>query len=115
MTNIYEQFDKAFLRVSAYTLLRAGDPIGRVAFKHPADGAGRLWCYLQVWGYPMVRGYAGGYGYDKRSAAFETAARKLTQDDRVSQNIRDAVAKDFGLSWIRQLEAEGFTVAIVID
>ena len=82
MTNIYEQFDKAFLRVSAYTLLRVGDPIGRAAFKRPADGAGRLWCYLQVWGYPMVR---------------------------------DAVAKDFGLSWIRQLEAEGFTVAIVID
>ena len=51
--------------------------VATVAFKYPRDGAGRLYCYFHILGEIMVRGYAAGGGYDKHSAAFEDAARKL--------------------------------------
>ncbi len=77
MTNtIYDQHEKAFANVSAYVLLKNGQQIGKVAFKYPKDGAGRLTCYLHIHGLKMVKGFAGGYGYDKTSAAFYDAAQK---------------------------------------
>ena len=70
MTTIYEQHDAAFNLVSAYVILNgSGDRIATIAFKYPKDGAGRLWCYFHLIGLEMSRAYAGGYGYDKTSAA----------------------------------------------
>lgn len=77
MTDIYDLHDKAFARVSAYVILRSGEKVATVAIKHPADGAGRLYAYVHWLGVPMVRGFAGGYGYDKRSAACADAAKRL--------------------------------------
>src|SRR5574343_355367 len=74
MQKIYEQYEKAFSNVSAYVILKDSEYVATVAFKYPNDGAGRLWCYLHVLGLSMVRAYAGGYGYDKASAAFTSAA-----------------------------------------
>lgn len=79
MPKIYEQFDAAFRRVAADLILYDGAAVGRIAWKYPADGAGRLYCYLQIWGGPMVRAFASGGGYDKRGAAFHAAVRKLEE------------------------------------
>jgi hypothetical protein len=77
MTTIYDQHDTAFASVSAFALVHAGAQVGTLAFKYPADGAGRLWCYLHLHGSEMVRGSATGYGYDKAGAAFESAVTAL--------------------------------------
>lgn len=66
---IYDQHNAAFQHVSAYVLMKDGERIATIAFKYPKDGAGRLWCYFHYIGAEMTRGYAGGYGYDKTSAA----------------------------------------------
>lgn len=123
MSDIYDQHEAAFARVSAYAIAKDGARVGTVAFKYPADGAGRLYAYVHWLGEPMVRGFAGGYGYDKRSAACSVAARKLTapsglQDDLGAANLeasdwhafRKALAHDGGATWERELERAGFTV-----
>jgi hypothetical protein len=81
MPNIYDQHAAAFKNVQAFTAFKLVDGqvtnVIKVAFKFPKDGAGRLYCYLHLIGTPMVRGFANGYGYDKRSAAIMSAADKL--------------------------------------
>lgn len=116
MTNIYDLHDKAFNRVSAYVVTDAtGRLVARVAFKFPADGAGRLFCYFHVLGMPMVRAYAGGYGYDKKSAAAEAAAERITGYAEPSiisaaETIKSALAQPSGIDWDRRLKSAGFTV-----
>jgi hypothetical protein len=92
--NIYDQHSKAFDRVSAYVLAdhATGEQVGTVAFKYPADGAGRVYCYLHIHGLPMMRGCATGYGYDKTTAAFEAAASK-------AQGVPDSLADCGGDGW----------------
>lgn len=116
MATIYEQHDKAFERVSAYVIAQEGKKIGTIAFKFPADGAGRLYCYLHVLGTQMARGAASGGGYDKRTAAAFDAAHKIDlktanrEGDRLCAiAVRDAI-KDAGYGWQHDLEAAGFAV-----
>lgn len=121
---IYDQFDKAFNRVSAYVILdKSGECVAKVGFKFPADGAGRLYAYVHWLGVPMVRGFAGGYGYDKRSAAVAVAVAEIDMSDRedrhrddIGQPVTtraefvDALAKDGGEHWDTRLRNAGFTV-----
>lgn len=110
MANIYDQHRAAFSNVSAYVILRKGERVATVAFKFPRDGAGRLYVYVHWLGVPMVRGFAGGYGYDKRSAAARNAAKKL--GDGVPVEFRDALIAGDGCSnWDRELERAGYTIA----
>lgn len=116
-TEIYQQFDKAFNRVSAYVVLdKAGECVAKVAFKFPADGAGRLYAYVHWIGVPMVRGFAGGYGYDKRSAAVANAVRHLPAILQSSSTwepniaFKTALEKDGGEYWDTRLRNAGFTV-----
>lgn len=130
MTDIYEHHQKAFARVSAYVVLKNGERVATIAFKFPADGAGRLYAYVHWLGIPMVRGYAGGYGYDKRSAAVANAVRKgdlvssvkaradelkiaptdgRPWHDHVAAFV-DALEKDSGSYWNDRLTSAGFTV-----
>ncbi len=128
-TNIYELHDKAFARVSAFVICRNGEKVATVALKFPADGAGRLYAYVHWLGLEMVRGHAGGYGYDKRSAAVIVAARKMDPkgaDKRAAENqITEQDARPWhvcyrpfltalsgydGTDWTRCLEKAGFTV-----
>lgn len=89
---IYDLHDKAFSNVAAYVLMNDGErseasplggtrkglaPLATLSFKFPKDGAGRLWCYFHYIGAEMVRGYAGGYGYDKQTAAVESAITNI--------------------------------------
>jgi len=79
-TDIYKQHEAAFSRVSAFVILdAAGSPVAKVAFKFPADGAGRLYAYTHFIGLPMTRAYAGGYGYDKRTLAVVDGFAKAKQ------------------------------------
>lgn len=118
---IYDQCDKAFNRVSAHVIVKDGERIATVAFKYPADGAGRLQCFLHVLGLPMVKGTASGYGYDKASAAFANAAEKQakvkledwqTGDHSAEFAIALAMVNGFrdGYSWLDNLREAGFTV-----
>ena len=97
---VYEQFDAAFGSVAAYTLHRGGRFIGRIAFKYPADGAGRLQCFAQVWGGPMTRATAGGGGYDKATAAAYRAVQALgrpnTADEAADSDALKGAFRDSG-------------------
>jgi hypothetical protein len=83
----YTAFDKATGYMTAFAILKGGEAVGRVIIRPGRDGAARLTAYAQVWGAPMVEGYASGYGYDKRGKALSSALQKLqgqglTQDPK---------------------------------
>lgn len=117
MTDIYSHHDKAFKQVSAHAVLHNGDCVATIAFKFPADGADRLWAYVHWRGLPMIRGYAGGYGYDKRSAACADAMRKavnIRDNGGLSEEFWHALAKDGGQHFDNALRDAGFTVVQVV-
>lgn len=127
MAEIYDLHDKAFAKVSAFVIVKDGERVATVAIKFPADGAGRLWAYVHWVGIEMVRGHAGGYGHDKRTAAVSSAAGKLPQDlpaekyadgtphyaDKVRADytaFRAAILADKGPDWDSALRSAGFKV-----
>lgn len=112
---VYEQFDAATRYIGAYAIFKGAWPVGRVVLKYPKDGAGRLYAYVQVWGAPMVRGWASGYGYDKATAAVASAAIHLdethTDPDTMWKTIGEwRSMRGAGESWDEQLRALGYTV-----
>ena len=70
LTN-WQKFDNAFKLVSAYVVMGQDtmQPIAKIALKFPSDGAGRVNAYIHLIGMEVQHGYAGGYGYDKRTAS----------------------------------------------
>lgn len=120
MPDIYDQHKAAFANVSAYVILKDGEKVATIAFKFPRDGAGRLYAYAHWFGVPMYRGFAGGYGYDKRSAALADMARKAIKNFDPAQNANEnpsaraaffrTLSKDNGDSFDRALEKAGFTI-----
>lgn len=115
--SMYEQHDAAFAGVSAYVVLKDGEKVATIAFKFPRDGAGRLYAYVHWLGHQMVRGFAAGGGYDKKSAAVASAIGKLTLEVKPNDEARDnlfrfvgALEKDDGEYWDRRLAKAGFTV-----
>ena len=70
LTN-WQKFDNAFKSVSAYVVMDQDtmQPIAKIALKFPSDGAGRVNAYIHLIGMEVQHGYAGGYGYDKRTAS----------------------------------------------
>lgn len=113
---IYDQHRAAFSQVSAYVVMHGADRVATVAIKYPRDGAGRLYAYVHWLGVPMVRGFAGGGGYDKRSAACASAARKLPEhlpegyDAAAYRRFVDVMRADGGLDWNTALTGAGFNV-----
>jgi hypothetical protein len=110
MADIYEQHRAAFARTEAYVILDGDKLVARVAFRFPADGAGRLYAYVHWIGSPMVRGFAAGGGYDKRTAACASAARKITDIGDRYHRLVDALSADAGQHWDGALRGAGFTV-----
>lgn len=122
MTDIYAQHEAAFARVSAYVILKDGEKVATIAFKFPADGAGRLHAYVHWFGIEMTRGFANGYGYDKRSAAAADATRKAIKahaneaatpaDDNMfaRASFFRILSEDGGTEWHSALERAGFAV-----
>ena len=116
MSDIYEKHQNAFTNVSAYVIVKGGERVATVAFKFPKDGASKLWAYVHFFGVPMVRGSAGGYGYDKRSAACASASRAAPKDSFGTietahyEPFWQSLAKDDGRGWDDNLRLAGFTV-----
>lgn len=118
--DIYAQHQAAFSRVSAYVIMKDGQKVATVAFKFPADGAGRLYAYAHWLGMEMCRGSANGYGYDKRSAACADAARKAIKAFKPDENDNEnpfprasffrILSEDDGNEWHNALERAGFAV-----
>lgn len=105
MSGIYDLHDKAFASVSSYAVLKDGKFVASVAFKYPRDGAGRLWAYVHLIGDTMVRGYASGGGYDKHSAACQSAVKGCEEN-----GFYRALSLDNGYSWNDNLRTAGFEV-----
>lgn len=120
MADIYAHHDRAFPRVSAFVVARGGKRVATIAFKFPADGAGRLYAYVHWLGVEMVRGFAGGGGYDKRTAACANAAHKALAMPRDKHDVGDEqaaeyrfwarLAADRGATWDSALREAGFEV-----
>ena len=117
MTNIYDQHDAAFRSVSAYVVVKNGERVATVAFKFPSDGAGRLYAYVHWLDYPMERGFAGGCGYDKKSAACYAAALKMRRQLSGLASVEpgsnadlfmDAMGTNDGYYWNQRLDEAGF-------
>jgi len=107
MTRIYDQHDAAFRSVSAFVLLdKDGERVATVAIKFPKDGAARLWAYVHLIGSEMVRGYANGYGYDKRSAAVSAAFDALPAASKLRALAPAMDSRD----WVRVVESAGYRV-----
>lgn len=108
---IYDQHQAAFSNVSAFVITKDGERVATIAFKFPRDGAGRLYAYVHYFGVdsPMVRGFANGYGYDKKSAAVEDAIRKSTHFPHPNA-FRLALCDIGGSDWQRRLQDAGFNV-----
>ena len=124
MPDIYDQHKAAFPNVSAYVILRGSEKVATIAFKYPRDGSGRLYAYVHWLGVPMVRGFAGGYGYDKQSAAFDSAARNWKPDGgyrpeseekaaTLHRAIVEARDEARGERWSNTLERLGYRVLSV--
>ena len=118
-TSIYDHHGKAFVQVSAYVVLSGNERVATIAFKFPKDGASRLWVYVHWIGTEMVRGYAGGFGYDKQSAACANAAPNIKAETspttfinqpEVLEAFKSAIAHDGGERWDTALRNAGFTV-----
>jgi hypothetical protein len=120
MADIFEMHSKAFNSVSAFVIAKDGERIATIALKFPKDGAGRLFAYVHFLGAPMTRGYASGYGYDKRSAAVANAAQKLVfakspataplGEQEAFDAFRTAIETDGGEYWDTRLRNAGFDV-----
>ena len=115
--DIYDQHKAAFSNVAAYVVAKDGEQVAKIAFKYPRDGAGRLYAYVHILGLRMERGFAGGYGYDKHTAAVSSAARKIVVEPSETTIVRPHAVQlkaimeiDAGDYWYRNLERAGFSV-----
>lgn len=119
---IYDQHRAAFANVSAFVVVHKGERVGTIAFKFPRDGAGRLYAYVHWLGTEMVRGSAGGYGYDKRGASLYDAGKKLAVPAETNDDwrwVNGAAMAAFkaalnecsgGIGWETALRNAGFDV-----
>lgn len=74
---IYKKIDKATESLSVIVVQDKEKNIaGKIIFKFPKDGAGRLHVFVQEYGNAPIHGYVGGYGYDKRGGALFDAYDK---------------------------------------
>lgn len=80
--SVWNRFDSAFQGVSAFAILNAsGEYVCRVCVKYPPKGHGErpVYAYVHFIGFPVLIGKATGYGYDKTSAAIESACSSKMQ------------------------------------
>jgi hypothetical protein len=120
MTNkTYDEHGKAFKDVSAYVIAKGGKPVAKIAFKY----GGSVRAFIQWTGTPMVRGRAGGGGYDRATAATVDAACKIPVPPvgEAKSDTADCVAFKHALTpgndgsgWDRRLQNAGFDVWVAI-
>ena len=92
-----------FNRVGAYVIINpAGDICGTIKVLFPKDGAGTLKVVLHEHGNAPQIGKAGGYGYDKLSAALQ------------GLTFAGITLADHPHNWERQLQDAGYRVYGVV-
>ena len=103
---VYEWLDDLdrtlWSRCKAIIILKNGEYVGKILVAYPKDGAGILRAFLFDFGNTLQMGTAGGYGYDKLSAAL----RGMT--------FRGITLEDHPTNWERQLAAAGYDVISVL-
>ena len=121
---IYDQFDAAFRHVTAKAIMYNGKHVANVSLKYGS----RVYAYVHFIGSEMVRGFAGGGGYDKASAAVFEAIDKLksspvgkyegetlrTDPQRGFEAFTSVENHDSGADWDRCLRDAGFEIINVI-
>ena len=116
MTSVYKKLDNHFQDVRAYTVLDSvtGEHVGRVLFKWTK--AGVCYAYVQEWGFAMVAGKAGGYGYDKQGAALHDAFYNVAKDNELQGSkllmLLDKVT--YNGEWMTVLKDNGYNLLNVI-
>ena len=97
-------------RVQAWAILdESREMAGRIIWAYPNDGAGIVKCQVNIWAGILdtkcaMRGNAGGYGYDKTSAAFADALdRAGIKTEKNLSGRGDSAVRDY-------LESIGYTV-----
>ena len=94
LTN-WQKFANAFNLVSAYVVMDQDtmQPIVKIALKYPKDGSGRVNTYIHIIGMEVQHGYAGGYGYDKRTASIIDAASNCNDFLNDAENYQNINGK----------------------
>jgi hypothetical protein len=124
MSKLWEQYDSAFKQVTAHAVLHEGQHVANIAIKFPRDGGGRVVAYVHWLGREVVRGSAGGGGYDKTSAAVHEAGRKLgtkptdieSRPAALNAFVKALIGDDNGQDWTRSIrDADGFSLLNVIN
>lgn len=128
MSNVYDQHQQHTRRTGAAAILHNGQHVANITIAFPADEAGRLYAYVHWIGTQMVRGSANGYGYDKRTAAVASAAKKYLEtwnkvpsgfdmasirDNTAQCMFWEAIKVDQGQEWHDRLRDAGFQVCQV--
>ena len=98
-------------RVKAWALLdETGEMAGRIIWAYPNDGAGIVKCMIAAWRGELSKsetrmlGNAGGFGYDKASAAFADALHRAgIKTEKDISGRGDSAVRDY-------LESLGYTV-----
>lgn len=137
---VYDRLDRMTAGIEAVALTIApeslgDDPysLGRIVIRGRASSSGRtVRAFVQVWGFPVVEGVAGGGGYDMATAAVDAACTKLLKllDDTERLPVsdeEDSIALKYarmvcvgvtsaheGTDWKRRLEDQGFIICRAI-
>ncbi len=115
MSDIYDQFNKAFPDMRVAVVMRKESLVGRVVIKGKT-------AYCHGYGTRMVRASVTGGGYNLATAACAKAAQKACgqafAEDRAMEGWERefwaALIKDEGLNWDRQLQDANFQVYFAI-
>lgn len=122
---VYKDFERVTQDLGAWAVLKNGEYVAKVVThtggRRSPNGL-TVRAFVHVFGLPMVRGIARGYGYDMRTAAILSAGEQLTYSlraDAYQQRLADVCAdfrslKDNGHDWTSQLSELGYVVEWVV-
>lgn len=115
MSDIYDQFNKAFPDMRVAVVMRKESLVGRVFIKGKT-------AYCHCYGTRMVRASVTGGGYDLATAACAKAAQKAYDQALAAKREMEgwerefwaALIQDNGNGWGRQLQDANFQVYFAI-
>lgn len=89
-------------RARVIIIFKDNNYVGKIQVAYPKDGAGTLRAFLWDFGNEIQMGTAGGYGYDKLSAALQ------------GMIFRGITLQDHPENWEIQLREAGYNVITVM-